>query len=68
MPKSALKPVQESGEKACFESFYIAHLLDSKGYKDRWYDALGMDENYHSYTFTAPKFDGPLYFTVETYF
>lgn len=36
-------------------------------YSNNWYDALDMDEQFHSYYFTAPKKDGDLLITAETY-
>ena len=63
VPKSAF-----AKDTGCFESFYVAHMLDKHGYQNTWYDALNMDEENHLYFFTPPKTEGNLYFTVETYY
>jgi len=42
-------------------------LRDKVGYSDDWYDALDMDEEYHTYFFTPPANTGDLYITVQTY-
>ena len=60
VPKQSLKY-----GNACFDSIYIAHSYDD--YKDTWYDAIDMDEEVHTYSFSPPKADGNLYITVETY-
>ena len=51
--------------KKCFGDFAIAEIHE--GYSDNWYDALDMDENFHSYYFTVPEKNGDFYITVETY-
>lgn len=49
----------------CFETLSIGHLLP--GYSDNWYDALDMDEEWHTYFFTPPAKSGNIFLTVETY-
>ena len=51
--------------RTCFDDMAIALIRD--GYSDNWYDALSMDESFHSYYFQTPENDGDLYITVETY-
>lgn len=46
----------------CFQSFDYAIIRE--GYSDNWYDALDMDETFHSYYFTTPEKDGDLYVNV----
>jgi hypothetical protein len=51
--------------KKCFEDISVAYA--QTGYTDNWYDALDMDENFHSYYFTVPEKNGDFYITAETY-
>lgn len=39
--------------KECFEEFSIAHTRS--GFSDNWYDALDMDDEWHTYYFTMPE-------------
>ena len=54
----------------CIFSFEIAHMRDSEGYKDAWYDEIDNtnEETYTSFYITVPANDGALYFTVESYY
>lgn len=51
--------------KTCFMDVAIAIIKE--GYSDDWYDALDMDNKFHSYYFTVPKNDDDIIITVETY-
>lgn len=57
MPKENLK--------ICFEELTIGHVLP--GYTDNWYDALDMDEEWHTYFVIPPAKNGNLIITVESY-
>ena len=60
--------VPKSRMASCFDEMSVGHILDNQGYSDNWYDALDMDENFHTYYFTIPSsFDGNLYITTQTY-
>jgi len=58
LPKEAFKD--------CFEEFSIAHTRS--GFSDNWYDALDMDDEWHTYFFTMPAKSGDFYVTVESYY
>lgn len=49
----------------CFDDIAIAMVQE--GYKDSWYDALAMGENFNTYFFTAPAKNGDMFITAETY-
>ena len=65
-------PMSTFGQTAnsynCIYNYEIAHYRDGEGYSGDWYDAENMDEAFHNYYITVPKYDGALYFTVETYY
>ena len=51
--------------KECFSDIAIAQIHE--GFTDNWYDALDMDDKFHSYYFEVPTKDDDFYITVETY-
>ena len=55
----------------CFQEFAIAHTLDSEGFSDDWYDAIGDNGEFNTYFFNLPQEIIPdknyIYVTVETY-
>ena len=49
----------------CIGDFAIAQVR--AGYTDSWYDALDMDNKFHSYYFKVPEKKAEFYISVETY-
>ena len=43
-----------NGNNGCFSDVTINHYRDAAGYTDNWFDAIDMDEQLHTYTFTIP--------------
>jgi hypothetical protein len=51
--------------KTCFATLSIGHIIP--GYSDNWYDAIDVDEKWHTYFIIPPAKNGNLYLTVESY-
>jgi len=49
----------------CLDELTIAETRT--GFTDDWYDALNMDNKFHSYYFTTPSNTDDFYITAETY-
>jgi hypothetical protein len=60
-------PIDGLMNAKCLDYYDIAHDRGEEGYVETWYDRIDADESYHYYKFVPPRYDGPLYFTVETY-
>ena len=61
-------PMSLFSDPDCLTNYQIAHLRDSDGYSNNWYDMEDSDESSRDFFVTVPRDSGPLYFTVETYY
>lgn len=61
-------PIDTLKAGKCFNDYQVAHVRDSEGYSDNWYDAENMGSDYKDYHVVLPKVNGDLYFSVDTYY
>ena len=64
---------QIAQSQSVWDRIEIAHFRANEDYSDNWYDAIDMDEDWHSYKFKLDSGDqsginDKLYLTVETYY
>ena len=67
MPMSLFGPNADPS-KSCILLFSIAHMRDSEGYTNDWFDADNVTDKYYTYTMTIPANSGSLYFSAESYY
>ena len=62
-------PIENLIGEDCFHSYNIAHMRDTEGYRNTWYDKEDDEDNvWSSYEFTTyPTIQSDIYFSVATY-